>query len=127
MQFLFNLGQGNLRPNISLLFAFAILSFVGIQQAHAQIDISIDVFQRTISSGDPISVSPNPVVSNAKVEHNPEISISTLTILDENASVVAVIDVSPGGHYHVQLPPGLTHWVFETNVGVISEQVMISG
>lgn len=127
MLFLSHIGQGNLRPFTSIAFVLAIICLTSVSQLHAQVDINIEVWGRTVSGGDPIIISPNPVVSLASVEHDNGLDLQSLTILDSRGETLVVLDLSQSSSFSVQLPAGVTSWIFQTSEGVITEQVIISG
>jgi hypothetical protein len=121
-------GLGNLRPYFTVAILALIFVFGKTTEVSAQIDIDIDILRMpSMPAGDPIAVAPNPVVSYAQVKHDSGLQMQSLTIISQYGEVLAVLNINQSTSFQVSLPAGLSHWVFQTDEGVISKQVVISG
>ena len=127
MLFLNNFGLGNLRPYLFTALFSLIFTFGSTFEVQAQVDVTIDVFQIASQGEGFISVNPNPVVNNAQVSHGESVQMQTLTIRSQGGNILAVLDLTQSTNFEVSLPQGLTYWVFQTDSGIISKQILISG
>jgi hypothetical protein len=121
------MGLGSLRPYLFVALFSTLFTFVNTSRLHAQIDINVDIVQMPFLQGEnSISVSPNPVVTHAKVEYGNDITLQSLTILDQSITIMTYIDHIQGGSFLVSLFAGLTYWNFQTSSGMVSRQVMVA-
>ena len=120
-------GQGNLRTYLTFVFLTGFLALFSLQSASAQVDVNIIVFEVAAPSGGGIvSVNPNPVSRLANVEYKTGVSVQSLTILSSEGSTLATMSIGDSNSFNVELPTGLTHWIFQTSAGVVSRQILIA-
>ena len=127
MLILNQLGLGNLRPYFTAILFAVLFSFVGMNDAYSQIDISIDIVGAPAPMGESIKINPNPISNYGQVQYQEDIQLESLTILNQSGEVMAVLNLSQSSNFEVSLPSGVSSWVFHTSAGIISKQILITG